>query len=120
LIDKGLPVLTVGRGIDRELLREITYILLQLVPIGRVVSYGDLARILGVSPRLIGRFMAENENPVVTPCHRVVGSNGELRGYSRGGIEVKKKLLMLEGVGFKGDRVRREYFYDLEKFLLDP
>lgn len=104
---------------DRELLREITYILLQLVPPGRVVSYGMLASIVGVSPRLIGRFMAENKNPIIVPCHRVVGSNGELRGYSMGGSEVKRRLLEIEGVGFKGDRVDKRYFLDLKKMLLD-
>lgn len=105
---------------DRELLREITYILLQLVPPGRVVSYGMLASIVGVSPRLIGRFMAENKNPIIVPCHRVVGSNGELRGYSMGGVEVKRRLLEIEGVCFKGDRVGEHCFLDLKKMLLDP
>ncbi len=105
---------------DRRVLKEITYILLQLIPPGRVVSYKELAEIIGVSPRLIGRFMAENEKPIIIPCHRVVGSDGGLRGYSLGGVGFKKKLLLLEGVGFKGDKVRREYFFDLKKLLLDP
>ena len=107
---------TVGKaGVDD--LREAAYTLLSLVPPGRVVSYGDIARILGVSPRLVGRFMRENRNPIITPCHRVVGSDGRLVGYSMGGVEVKRRLLELEGVKFCGDRVCPEYFYDLRGVL---
>ncbi len=98
-------------------LREAAYALLSLVPPGKVVSYGDIARILGVSPRLVGRFMKENKNPIVIPCHRVVGSDGRLVGYSMGGVEVKRRLLELEGVEFCGDRVCPEYFYDLTRVL---
>ncbi len=103
-----------------DLLREITYTILQLIPIGRVVSYKDLAEVIGVSPRLIGRFMTENDKPVIIPCHRVVGSKGELRGYSFGGIKVKEKLLRLEGVEVVNGRVPRRFFYDIKKELLDP
>jgi methylated-DNA-[protein]-cysteine S-methyltransferase len=98
-------------------LREAAYILLSLVPPGKVVSYGNIARILGVSPRLIGRFMKENKNPIIIPCHRVIGSDGRLVGYSMGGTRVKRKLLELEGVEFCGDRVCPEYFYDLSEAL---
>jgi methylated-DNA-[protein]-cysteine S-methyltransferase len=96
-----------------EELRNAAYTLLSLVPPGKVVSYGDLAKILRTSPRLIGRFMKENDNPLVIPCHRVVGSDGSLVGFSRGGVEFKRKLLESEGVGFCGDKVCKEYFYDL-------
>ncbi len=106
----------VGKAGTRDL-REAAYTLISLVPPGKVVSYGDIAGILGVSPRLIGRFMKENKNSIVIPCHRVVGSDGRLVGYSMGGVEVKRRLLELEGVGFCGDRVCPEYFYDLTGVL---
>ncbi|MCE4606817.1 MAG: MGMT family protein [Desulfurococcales archaeon] len=96
-------------------LREAAYQLLSLIPPGKVVSYGDIAKALGVSPRLIGRFMRENENPIIIPCHRVVGSDGRLVGYSlgSGGVGLKRKILELEGVKFCGKKVCRESFYDL-------
>ncbi|MCE4614021.1 MAG: MGMT family protein [Desulfurococcales archaeon] len=101
------------RKASLEELRNAAYDLLSLVPAGKVVGYKDLAKALGVNPRLIGRFMKENENPIVIPCHRVVGSNGRLVGYSLGGVSLKKRILELEGVEFQGDRVCKECFYDL-------
>ncbi len=96
-------------------LREAAYQLLSLVPPGKVISYKDIAKALGVNPRLVGRFMKENENPIIIPCHRVVGSDGRLVGYSlgSGGILLKKRILELEGVKFCGEKVCRESFYDL-------
>lgn len=75
---------------------EAVYILLNLVEPGSVTTYGCLARVLGVSPRLVGRILSMNENIVVTPCHRVVGSRG-LGGFSLG-VELKARILRAEGV----------------------
>ncbi|MET1159469.1 MAG: MGMT family protein [Thermoprotei archaeon] len=110
--DKG-----VIRRASYDDIREVVYALIQLIPPGRVTSYGDIAKILGVSPRLVGRALRDNDKPIVIPCHRVVGSNGELRGYSLGGTGFKKKLLELEGVGFRGNRVMKEYFISLVDML---
>ncbi len=85
--------------------RDIVYTLLQLVPMGYVVTYSLLARLAGTSPRAIGAYMRSNKRPIIVPCHRVVKSDGSLGGYSAGGPRVKKKLLQLEGVAFEGDRV---------------
>ncbi len=68
------------------------------IPYGETRTYGDIARAVG-SPRgfrAVG--LANHNNPVaiVVPCHRVVGSNGGLTGYG-GGLDVKQKLLRLEG-----------------------
>ena len=63
-------------------------------------TYGELARDVG-SPRAsraVGQALGRNPVPIVIPCHRVVGSNGRLTGYSGGqGIESKRWLLRLEG-----------------------
>ena len=99
--------------------REIVYALINLVELGKVTTYGSIARLLGVSSRLIGRIMRDNEEPIIIPCHRVVKSNGELGGYSRGGAHVKKKLLVVEGVAFNGDRVAKSSIVELKE-LLDP
>jgi methylated-DNA-[protein]-cysteine S-methyltransferase len=102
-------------------IKDIVYTLLQLIPPGKVVSYGDLAKIIGTSPRVIGKVLKLNDKPIIIPCHRVVKSNGELGGYSFGGSRVKRRLLEIEGVVFdeKG-RIRREFFYDLGRILNDP
>lgn len=99
---------------------DLLKILLMLLPPGRVTTYGDLARLLGTSPRHVGRLLAENDEAPIVPCHRVVGSDGSLVGYSGpGGVAFKKRLLELEGVVFDGrGRVRREHFTSLSRLLL--
>jgi methylated-DNA-[protein]-cysteine S-methyltransferase len=67
------------------------------IPYGETRTYGDLGRDLGLSPRVVGRFCGSNPLPILIPCHRVVGSNGTLGGYSGGeGAETKRRLLQLE------------------------
>ena len=66
------------------------------IPFGEVTTYGELARKLKTSPRAVGAALRANRVPVIVPCHRVVGK-GWLGGYS-GGLEIKVKLLNLEGV----------------------
>lgn len=69
------------------------------IPYGEVRSYKDIAVAVGRSKGFRAVGMANNRNPVsiVVPCHRVIGSDGELVGYG-GGIETKVKLLKLEGL----------------------
>ena len=62
-----------------------------------VVTYGDLARRLGSSPRAVGGAVGRNPISIVIPCHRVVGGGGRLTGYA-GGLDRKRFLLELEGV----------------------
>jgi methylated-DNA-[protein]-cysteine S-methyltransferase len=110
-----------GGGVRRARLVdyvEVVGALLNLVPPGYVVSYGNIARLLGVSPRFIGFILSLNSNPIVTPCHRVVRSNGGLGGYSGfGGVRFKRRLLEFEGVSFEDGRVSRRCFVDLKGLL---
>jgi len=111
------------KGLRKPLLQDVfeaVYALAQLVPVGRVTSYSSISRVLGVHPRLVAYALKRNENPIAIPCHRVVEASGKLGGYSRGGAEVKKRLLELEGVVLRNGRVPREYFVDLASILLDP
>ena len=118
-----MPLLALGEdgSPERAGLRdyyEAVWALVSLVPPGRVTTYGSIARLLGVSPRLVGRALAANPDPIVVPCHRVVAADGGLGGYSRGGPRVKRRLLELEGVEFTGDgRVKREYIVDVGALL---
>jgi methylated-DNA-[protein]-cysteine S-methyltransferase len=77
--------------------RTVLEALVEAAPYGTTVTYGELGRRAGESdPREIGRFMATNPLPLVVPCHRVVAADG-LGGYG-GGLELKRRLLELEGV----------------------
>ncbi len=69
------------------------------IPYGRTWSYGRLARAIGRprAARAVGRACGRNPLPPIIPCHRVVGSRGELTGYSgKGGVALKKRLINLE------------------------
>ncbi len=102
-----------------KFIREVTYIILQLIPMGKVTTYGALAKFLKTSPRLIGKIMKENKRIIVIPCHRVVKSNGDIGGYSLG-LEFKRKILELEGVRFSNGRVCKEQIITDVCELIDP
>ncbi len=72
---------------------------LRAVPRGEVVSYGELAALAGrpQAPRAAGAVCSSNRFSFVVPCHRVVGATG-IGGYGDAGVEVKRRLLALEGV----------------------
>lgn len=69
------------------------------VPAGRILTYGELARIVGApdASRAVGAANGANPISIVIPCHRVVGSNRSLTGYG-GGLPRKQWLLRHEGV----------------------
>ena len=84
---RALPQFTVS--VLRELAR---------VPYGETTTYGALAARVGRprAARAVGTVMHRNRIPIVLPCHRVVGSTGDLVGYA-GGLDKKLSLLRLEG-----------------------
>ncbi len=67
---------------------------LREIPLGETVSYGELARRLGRpnASRAVGAANGANPLPIVVPCHRVIGSNGNLTGFG-GGLPTKRWLL---------------------------
>ncbi|GGY31427.1 methylated-DNA--[protein]-cysteine S-methyltransferase [Streptomyces xanthochromogenes] len=72
---------------------------LDAIEYGTTVSYGEIARRIGASSvlvRAVGTAIGRNPLLVVRPCHRVIGSDGSLKGYA-GGLERKQALLGLEG-----------------------
>lgn len=74
--------------------------LLQSIPLGSTASYGALARMIAASgsptsARAVGGAVGHNPISILIPCHRVLGSGGQLTGYA-GGLERKKTLLLLE------------------------
>ena len=84
------------RGLTEFTLRVLSE--LARVPYGQTATYGELAERAGNprATRAVGTVMNRNRIPIVLPCHRIVGSSGELVGYG-GGLDRKERLLRLEG-----------------------
>ena len=87
-----LPLLFVGSDFQKKVWEELLNI-----PYGTTVSYGEIARRLGMSNavRALANANGANALSVIVPCHRVIGSNGSLTGYG-GGLDTKRFLLDLE------------------------
>lgn len=79
------------------------------VPYGTTLTYGEIARRMEaenqdgrrVSAQAVGGAVGHNPIGIIIPCHRIVGSDGNLTGYA-GGLDKKVKLLKLEGVSMEG------------------
>lgn len=79
--------------------------MLMNIPYGSTVTYQSLAEMSGSlrGARAVGGAMAANPVPIIIPCHRVIGSDGSLAGYSGGGgTSMKRFLLVMEGVDITG------------------
>ena len=88
-----LPLAPIGSAF-----RQSVWKLLQEIPYGEVITYGDIAKKMAVkSSQAVGGAVGHNPISIIIPCHRVVGANGSLTGYA-GGVQTKIKLLELEGV----------------------
>jgi methylated-DNA-[protein]-cysteine S-methyltransferase len=92
-----IPILMVGSDFQKKVwnaLLDIGY--------GETASYGELAQKIGTpnSVRAVASANGANAISIIVPCHRIIGSNGELTGYA-GGLPVKKKLLDLEKMRVK-------------------
>lgn len=82
------------------------------IPYGSTASYKEIAERIGSPKACRAVGMANNKNPVsiVIPCHRVIGSNGDLVGYG-GGLDRKKKLLELEKIRCESKRTKDELLF---------
>ena len=93
LTDFSLPLAPLGTDFQHRVWNAMINI-----PYGEVRSYGQLARKLKSGPRAVGMACARNPLPIFIPCHRVVGADGTLTGYSGGdGLASKEYLLTHEG-----------------------
>ena len=70
---------------------------LQRIPYGETTSYGAVAKLIGRprAVRAVGAANGRNPIPIIVPCHRVIGSSGDLTGFG-GGLDTKAALLRLE------------------------
>lgn len=90
----ALPLAPAGTAFQKKV-----WAALREIPWGETRSYGDIARAIGkpTACRAVGMANGRNPLPVFIPCHRVIGTNGSITGYS-GGLEKKRFLLRLEGI----------------------
>ncbi len=88
-----LPVEQPGTGFQQRVWQ-----LTRAIPYGATRTYRELACAAGRphAARAVGQCMARNRLPIIVPCHRLVGSQGDLRGFG-GGIPMKRTLLEMEG-----------------------
>lgn len=82
------------------------YLAVAQIPYGTVRSYGQVARHAGrpKAARFVGNCMAANPFPVFVPCHRVIAGDGRPGGFG-GGVELKLKMLELEGLTLKSGKI---------------
>ena len=87
-----VPFILIGTDFQRRVWEQMLD-----VPFGQVTTYGAIAGRLGAGARAVGTACGQNPIPIIVPCHRIVGSDGLLVGYSGGrGLETKRKLLDIE------------------------
>jgi len=88
------------------------YALLEQIPKGKVSTYAEIARALNSKAyRAVGSAMANNDQIIIRPCHRVICSDGRIGGYALG-TDKKTELLLQEGIDVIDGKV-----HDLEKFM---
>ncbi|PIY88306.1 MAG: cysteine methyltransferase [Nitrosopumilales archaeon CG_4_10_14_0_8_um_filter_34_8] len=76
------------------------------VPKGKITTYGELAKAVGLKngQRAVGKIMNKNPYPVIIPCHRVIKSDGKIGGYAYG-EEIKSNMLAREGIAIKNGKI---------------
>lgn len=86
----SIPFVLTGTPVKKKI-----YNILINVPYGSTISYGELAKKAGINHggRFVGSIMAQNQIPILIPCHRVIHANGSIGNYSAGGEKVKKWLI---------------------------
>ncbi|QHS16278.1 methylated-DNA--[protein]-cysteine S-methyltransferase [haloarchaeon 3A1-DGR] len=83
---------TIPDGLTGDVMAAMTEI-----PYGETRTYGEIASAVGSAPVAVGQACGRNPVPIVVPCHRVVGSDGGLGGYSAAeGVATKRRLLEFE------------------------
>ena len=87
--------------------RKSVWEILLTIPYGETMTYGEIAKIIAkqkclnkMSAQAVGGAVSHNPISLIIPCHRVIGTNGNLTGYA-GGIDKKIKLLTLEKLSLK-------------------
>lgn len=93
---------------------ELIYEIVMSIPSGKVATYGQIAKQIGMprGSRVVGYALHTNPRPGVIPCHRVVNRFGQLaNSFAFGGADIQAQLLINEGVEVKNNKV------DLSKYM---
>lgn len=92
----------------RNNLQDRIYAVVKNIPRGKVMTYGQIAKKLGLNtPRIVGFYVHKNIDPAHIPCHRVVFHDGSLsKNYAFGGPKEQKRKLIAEGNIFQGEKVQ--------------
>ncbi len=104
-----IPLLMVGTDFQQKVWNELIKI-----PYGKTSSYLQLAEKTGNknAVRAVANANGANAISIIVPCHRIIGSKGELVGYA-GGLKTKEKLLQLEQSLFSANSLKLQYSMDL-------
>ncbi len=76
------------------------YEIARTIPAGQTMTYGEIAKRLGAphESREVGQAMGKNPIAIIMPCHRVLGADGKMGGFSaNGGVATKRRILEIEG-----------------------
>jgi len=91
------------------------------VPYGAVTSYAGIAGEIGAprAVRAVAQALRHNPVPIIVPCHRIIGTSGDLIGYAGNRVGLKERLLAVEGVpterGARAPRVARRVLYHYDR-----
>lgn len=98
-----IPLDIKGTSFQREV-----WDILSMIPYGETLTYGEIASLIAerrengrMSAQAVGGAVGSNPFALLIPCHRVLGKGGEIIGYAAG-IDIKKGLLDIEGISYKG------------------
>ncbi|OGY30484.1 MAG: hypothetical protein A3F35_03550 [Candidatus Woykebacteria bacterium RIFCSPHIGHO2_12_FULL_45_10] len=93
--------------------RDLVYKIVASIPKGKVVTYGQIARLTGLNARVVGNYLHNSPDPKKIPCHRVVNYQGKLAAnYAFGGARSQRLKLEEEGLN-----IIKEGKVDLEEYL---
>ena len=105
------PLVTVPLSLEGTEFQKQIWNLLLTIPYGQTRTYGDIAREMAalsgkekMSAQAVGQAVGKNPISILIPCHRVIGTRGQLTGYA-GGLEKKIQLLCHEGHQIEKDHV---------------
>lgn len=107
-------MITSGRLHPKMTFNQKVWALCARVPRGKVTTYGEIAHKLGTRAyRAVGNALHNNPYAPTVPCHRVVGSKGDLTGFASG-LRKKQQLLEAEGIAVESGRLNlRKYLHHL-------
>ncbi|MFA7253361.1 MAG: MGMT family protein [Patescibacteria group bacterium] len=90
----------------KNYLSEKVYEFVSQIPAGKVATYGQIAKLAGTGPRVVGNILHKNTDPANIPCHRVVNAKGELSSaFAFGGKQSQYEKLRKDGIIFSNGKI---------------